>query len=129
MSRADRPHLFVLSPITECRALTSCSTGAQKRIGHLETQLAQRKADVSALRQKLLSGELTIGPAPRDAAVQPAGMQIMYASVPPAAAAMPQASTTVEAVCRGSCCPHILNCVLPLDQSMPGCVRTLSIRL
>jgi len=76
-------------------------------MGHLETQLAQRKADVSALRQKLLSGELTIGPAPRDAA-QPACMQVMCSSYPAAAVAMPQASTAVQAVSRSSCCPQTL---------------------
>ena len=104
MSRADKTRKF----LSKLCVLISCLTGAQKRIGHLETQLAQRKADVSALRQKLLSGELTVGPAPRDAAVQPAGMQIMYASIPAAAVPVPQASATVWALSRSSCRPQTL---------------------
>ena len=100
----------------------------QKRIGLLETQLAQRKADVSALRQKLLAGALTIGPPPRAAAAPPVCMQVMSASVPAAAdVVMQEASLPIwqcpdaHAVRR----PWLHVVKPPLPCSCPQCVRAL----
>ena len=86
---------LALSPVSVSPDVELSSAGlrAQKRIGLLEGQLAQRKAEVSALRQKLLSGAHAIGPVPQ-AAAQPVCKQVMSCSVPAAADVMQQASRT-----------------------------------